>query len=161
MPLPHPHELAALGAVLCLYRIQAGSELDGWSQAVRVSSDSALDSDGLCESLQFIDRDGLCCWRLYLLPDTDFLAWEHLLAACPCNARRNLDSAFASGCGVGLRGTWAGRCGGRMCSASTLHRLARGSPGNRCWRQACRGCRRVAPKSAGASCAAKGWRMPA
>ena len=83
MPLPHPHELAALGAVLCLYRIQAGSELDGWSQAVRVSSDSALDSDGLCESLQFIDRDGLCCWRLYLLPDTDFLAWEHLLAGLP------------------------------------------------------------------------------
>ena len=73
MPLPHPHELAALGAVLCLYRIQAGSELDGWSQAARVSSDSALDSDGLCESLQFFDRDGLCCWRLYLLPDTDFL----------------------------------------------------------------------------------------
>ena len=83
MPLPHPHELAALGAVLCLYRIQAGSELDGWSQAVRVSSDSAIDSDGLCESLQFFDRDGLCCWRLYLLPNTDFLAWERLLAGLP------------------------------------------------------------------------------
>ena len=59
--------------MLCLYRIQAGSELHGWSQAARVGSDSALDSDGLCESLQFFDRDGLCCWRLYLLPDTDFL----------------------------------------------------------------------------------------
>ncbi|MEG2942212.1 MAG: Hemin transport protein [Thermomonas sp.] len=81
--LPHPHELAALGAVLCLYRIHAGSELDGWSQAVRVSSDSALDSDGLCESLQFFDREGDCCWRLYLLPDSDFLAWERLLAALP------------------------------------------------------------------------------
>lgn len=83
MALPHPHELATLGAVLCVYRIQAGSELDGWSQAVRSSSHSALDSDGLCESLQFFDRQGDCCWRLYLLPDTDFLAWERLLAALP------------------------------------------------------------------------------
>lgn len=83
MPLPHPHELAALGVVLCLYRVHAGSELDGWSQAVRVNSDSALDSDGLCESLQFFDRDGQCCWRLYLLPDTDFLAWERLLSGLP------------------------------------------------------------------------------
>lgn len=83
MPLPHPHEFAALGAALCLYRTHAGSELDGWSQAVRVSSSSTLDSDGLCESLQFFDRDGVCCWRLYLLPDTDFLAWERLLAGLP------------------------------------------------------------------------------
>jgi hypothetical protein len=96
MPLPHPHELAALGAVLCLYRIQAGSELDGWSQAVRVSSDSTLDSDGLCESLQFFDRDGVCCWRLYLLPDTDFLAWERLLAGMPAQPRQ-------PGHGVGIR----------------------------------------------------------
>ncbi|HSD15912.1 MAG TPA: Hemin transport protein [Thermomonas sp.] len=88
MSLPHPHELAALGAVLCLYRIHAGSELAGWSRAVRVSSDSALDSDGLCESLQFFDRDGLCCWRLYLLPDTDFLAWERLLAGMPAQPRQ-------------------------------------------------------------------------
>ncbi len=83
MPLPRPHELAALGAVLCLSRIQAGSELDGWSQAVRVSSDTTLDSDGLCESLQFFDGFGRCCWRLYLLPDTDFLAWERLLVGLP------------------------------------------------------------------------------
>lgn len=83
MPLPHPQQLAALGTVLCLYRNQAGSELDGWSQAARASSHSALDSDGLCESLQLFDRDDLCCWRLYLLPDTDFLAWERLLADVP------------------------------------------------------------------------------
>lgn len=95
MPLPHPHELAALGAVLCLYRSQAASELDGWLQAVRVNSDSALDSDGLCESLQFFDRDGHCCWRLYLLPDTDFLAWERLVAGLP--AQRSPEA------GLGIR----------------------------------------------------------
>ena len=87
---PHPHELAALGAMLCLYRAHAGSELDGWSQALRVSSARELDSDGLCESLQFFDRDGHCCWRLYLLPDTDFLAWERLLADLPAHQETDI-----------------------------------------------------------------------
>ena len=31
--LPHPQQLAALGAVLCLYRMQRGGELSGWQQA--------------------------------------------------------------------------------------------------------------------------------
>ena len=83
LALPHPQQLAALGAVLCLYRPQAGGELAGWSQALRAVSDSALDSDGLCESVQFFDHEGRCCWRLYLLPDTDFLAWEDLAACLP------------------------------------------------------------------------------
>lgn len=81
--LPHPQQLAALGAVLCLYRAQAGGELDGWAQAAKVRCESVLDSDGLCESIQFFDREGRCCWRLYLLPDTDFLAWELLAAGLP------------------------------------------------------------------------------
>lgn len=81
--LPHPQQLAAVGAVLCLYRAQAGGELDGWAQAARVRCESVLDSDGLCESMQFFDREGRCCWRLYLLPDTDSLAWERLTAELP------------------------------------------------------------------------------
>lgn len=81
--LPHPQQLAALGAVLCLYRASAASELDGWSQAVRVECGSALDSEGLCESLQFLDRDDRVCWRLFLLPDTDFLAWERATGYLP------------------------------------------------------------------------------
>ena len=78
--LPHPQQLAALGAVLCMYRAQGGGELAGWSQAVRATSDSALDSEGLRESRRFFDRDGRCCWQLFLLPDTDFLAWEQTSA---------------------------------------------------------------------------------
>lgn len=81
--LPPPQRLAALGAILCLYRSDAGSELEGWSQAVRIGCERALDSDGLRESLQFFDREGRCCWRLHLLPDTDFLAWEQLAAGVP------------------------------------------------------------------------------
>ena len=69
--LPPPHVLAALGTVLCLYPSQARHELAGWTRAVRAACDSRLDSDGLCESVQFYDRDGLCCWRLCVLPDTD------------------------------------------------------------------------------------------
>ncbi|MFT4178767.1 MAG: Hemin transport protein [Thermomonas sp.] len=81
--LPDARQLAALGSVLCLHRAHAGSELDGWLQAVRATSESALDSDGLYERLEFLDADGHCCWRLYLLPDTDFLAWERLVAGLP------------------------------------------------------------------------------
>ncbi len=76
--LPGPDQLAALGAVLCLYRGPAGSELTGWSQVRAVRCESRLDSDGLCEALCFIDQDGRPCWKLYLLPDTDFLAWDWL-----------------------------------------------------------------------------------
>jgi hypothetical protein len=81
--LPRPRQLAALGAVLCLSRAQSGSELAGWAQAVRAEVSSDGDSDGLRESLVFLDRDGRCCWRLYLLPDSDFLAWEQLAADLP------------------------------------------------------------------------------
>jgi hypothetical protein len=81
--LPSPAQLAALGTLLCLYHRQAGGELAGWSQAVHAVSHSGIDSEGLRESLWFHDRAGECCWRLYLLPDSDFLAWERLLAVLP------------------------------------------------------------------------------
>ncbi len=82
--LPRAQQLAALGKVLCLFRAQHGSELSGWTQAVRVESRTGVDSDGLRESLVFFDEEGHCCWRLYLLPDSDFLAWDRLIASLPC-----------------------------------------------------------------------------
>lgn len=81
--LPLPQQLASLGAVLCLYRKNATGELAGWSQAIRAACERALDSDGLCERLRFFDAEGDCCWQLYLLPDSDFLAWEHVVADLP------------------------------------------------------------------------------
>ncbi|WP_246189330.1 Hemin transport protein [Pseudoxanthomonas kalamensis] len=84
--LPHPQQLAALGTVLCLYRPQHGSELSGWTQAVRTQVQAGVDSDGLRESLSFYDAQGACCWRLCLLPDSDFLAWDRLLASLPAAA---------------------------------------------------------------------------
>lgn len=81
--LPHPQQLAALGAVLCLSRADADSALAGWTQAVHATYGCDLDSDGLRECIRFFDARGTCCWRLYLLPDADFLAWEQLASGLP------------------------------------------------------------------------------
>src|SRR5690606_22766080 len=81
--LPRAGELAALGAVLCLSRARPGSELSGWAQAARAEVASGCDSNGPCEALWMFDHDGRCCWRLYLLPDSDFLAWDSPAARLP------------------------------------------------------------------------------
>jgi hypothetical protein len=87
--LPEPRQLAALGAVLCLSRARFGHPLAGWSPAVRAEVACDCDSDGLRESISFFDRDGHCCWRLYLLPDSDFLAWEELSSRLPLRPERD------------------------------------------------------------------------
>lgn len=121
--LPRPHELAALGPLLCLYHAHDGGELGGWAQAVHVAASSRVDSDGLQEFLLFFDRDGRCCWTLHLLPDSDFLAWERLASALPTH-REHADAAPP---GIGER-LWR-RLGGRLrgsdwlASALRLHAL--------------------------------------
>lgn len=81
--LPQPQQLAALGTVLCLYRLQHGSELAGWAQAAYAEATVGVDSDGLRESVRFFDSEGRCCWRLHLLPDSDFLAWDRMMTSLP------------------------------------------------------------------------------
>lgn len=93
--LPSPHQLAALGTVLCVFR-EGGGELGGWVRAVRTGHVTSVDSDGLREGLLFYDAGDACCWRLYLLPDTDFIAWEALCGHAPA-------SAAAAQAGVGER----------------------------------------------------------
>jgi len=78
--IPHPGQLAALGIVLCLYRPALGAELEGWRRARVIGALQQLDSEGLHERLEFFDDQGHCCWQLCLLPDSDFLAWDRLLA---------------------------------------------------------------------------------
>jgi hypothetical protein len=41
---------------------------------------STITVEGPREWIECVDRDGLPCARLYLLPDTDYLAWDALLA---------------------------------------------------------------------------------
>ena len=114
--VPHAQQLAALGVVLCLYRPQLGSELSGWAQATKVESRTGVDSDGLRESLLFFDSQGSCCWRLYLLPDSDFLAWDRLLASLPCRD----DAEAPVGVGERLWRRLAGRLRGEQWQARVL-----------------------------------------
>lgn len=80
---PPSHLLAALGTVLCAYRPALGDPLAGWRQACRVAVHQRLDSDGLDECLWFFDAGERCCWRVFLLPESDFLAWDALLDGLP------------------------------------------------------------------------------
>lgn len=124
--LPTPAQLAQVGTVLCLFRQQPGGELAGWAQAVRAEAGAEVDSDGTCESLSFFDRADRCCWRLYLLPDSDFLAWERLAADLP----RHADGAAATGIAERLLRRLAGNLGGRWAgSILRLHAL-RDGPGD-------------------------------
>lgn len=124
MAWPTPAQLAGLGTVLCLYRGD-GSELSGWQQAVSVHACHGVDSEGVHESLCFMDERGRCVWRLYLLPDSDFLAWDRLLAQLPQRP------AVSEQGNVGER-LWrrlAGHLGGhrwRVC-ALQLHAVEQGS----------------------------------
>lgn len=114
--LPRPQQLAALGAVLCLYRTGHGGELSGWEQAIGVKVHAGLDSDGLRESLRFLDAGGRCCWRLFLLPDSDFLAWDRLLSHWP----QETTAETAAGVGERLWRRLAGRLRGEQWRAAVL-----------------------------------------
>lgn len=123
MAWPAPSQLAALGTVLCLYRAD-GSELAGWQQAVAAHACQGVDSEGVRESVCFTDARGRCCWRLYLLPDSDFLAWDRLAARLPARAQGDDDGSV----GERLWRRLAGHLGGqrwRMC-ALRLHAVEGG-----------------------------------
>lgn len=81
-----PEALSALGPLLCLHGAADPHLLSGWSRAHRLLAQVRLDSDGPSEALHFYDAAGSGCWRLYLLPDSDFHAWERLLSSLPVAA---------------------------------------------------------------------------
>lgn len=128
--MPQPRQLAALGAVLCLYRGSGAGELEGWSQAMSAACARTLDSDGLHESLQFFDAEGRCCWRLHLLPDTDFWAWEQAVAGLP----ERVASDPALGVGERLWRRVARRMNGPAWRARVLRlHVVSGGPGGTGW----------------------------
>lgn len=124
MAFPQPRQLAELGTLLCLFRAQYGSELSGWTHAVRAEACAGMDSDGLRESVSFFTADGRCCWRLYLLPESDFLAWDRLQAGLPASG----DSSTACTLADRLWKRLAGRLFGDGWRASILrlHVLSEG-----------------------------------
>lgn len=71
--------LTDLGPILCLHRTAEAHALVGLKQAATVRVQICIDSDGICESLNFRDPDGALCWRLCLLPDSHYWAWDRIL----------------------------------------------------------------------------------
>lgn len=61
----------------------ARPELVGLACATRVVASAQLDSDGPGECLHFLDAHGAPLASLWLLPDSDFLAWETLVERLP------------------------------------------------------------------------------
>lgn len=120
---PTAGQLAALGTVLCLYRADQ-NELAGWQDAVAVHACQGLDSDGVHESLCFTDAHGDCCWRLYLLPESDFLAWDRLVAGLSTRTASSDDANVGERLWRRLAGSLGGRRW-RMCAAR-LHAIGQG-----------------------------------
>ena len=121
---PAARQLAALGTVLCLYRADS-NELAGWQDAVAAHACQGLDSEGVRESLCFTDARGRCCWRLYLLPDSDFLAWDRLVSAFPARPEPVNDAGVAERLWRRLAGSLGGQRW-RMCAVQ-LHAVDQGS----------------------------------
>lgn len=122
--LPSPERLAAVATVLCVYPARHRGLLDGWLDAAQAQRLLLRDDSGRAhegpgfEGLGFATSAGRSCWRLYLLPDSDFLAWDDLTAdwlpaAAPAPSSR-LRRLWASLPGAGalrrlthrLRGGW-------------------------------------------------------
>lgn len=61
----------------------ARAELAGLSGASSVCACVTVDNEGPRESLHFFDQSGAVLAAVWLLPDSDFLAWERLIEALP------------------------------------------------------------------------------
>ncbi|WP_363798154.1 Hemin transport protein [Lysobacter firmicutimachus] len=107
--LPAPERLAAVATVLCAYPPRHRDALDGWLHARRAERLLRRDGEDRCEALLFRDDGGRACWCLYLLPDSDFLAWDDAIAALPaCRGGEARSGAWAR-----LRRRWLRRLRGR------------------------------------------------
>ncbi len=91
--------LPRLGAVLWLHRAGDGvfpharllsrgvllldhPALAAFSGSAQVKAHSVVTARGPREWLELIDVESCCLARLYLLPDSDYLAWDAMLADC-------------------------------------------------------------------------------
>ncbi|MGH8082996.1 MAG: Hemin transport protein [Lysobacter sp.] len=110
--LPAPERLAAVATVLCVYPKRHRDALDGWLAADRAERVVRQDGDSTCEALWFRDAAGRACWRLYLLPDSDFLAWDDAAADLPAHRGREA----RVGVWANLRRRWLRRLSGRWCA---------------------------------------------
>ncbi len=116
--------LQRLGPVLCMYPARFPGvddirppttapwplqrELAAMLAATRTRAEVELGSDGPNERIWFLDHGNRPCFGLWLLPDTDYLAWDGLFAECV--ERRALDAG--TGWCERLRARWLWWLGG-------------------------------------------------
>lgn len=122
-PLPAPAELAALGAVLCVHPGELPIVPQVLAATIRAELQASVDIAGVREAIAFLDADDRCLGRLYLLPDTDFLAWEAMAAHLPQRALERPVPGAAALCGR-LRERLS--CGRRQAVALRLRAIAHG-----------------------------------
>jgi hypothetical protein len=122
-PLPAPAELAALGAVLCVHPGELPIAPQARAAIVRAELQASVDMTGVREAIAFLDADGQCRGRLYLLPDTDFLAWEALAARLP---QRALERPAPDATALCLRLRARLSCPRRQAVALRLRAIAHG-----------------------------------
>jgi hypothetical protein len=124
--LPAPERLAAVATVLCVYPRRHRDALDGWLAADRAERVSRQDGEDVREALLFRDVAGRACWRLYLLPDSDFLAWDDAAADLPVH--RGAESR--GGVWASLRRRWLRRWRGRWCAQVLRLQVLRDAAGH-------------------------------
>ena len=93
--LPAPERLAAVATVLCLYPRRQRDALAGWLNSAGAQRRIGMGVDAAREAIEFFDARGRACWRLYLLPDSDFLAWDLAVAGLPQAEPRRETGGFA------------------------------------------------------------------
>lgn len=121
--LPAAAELAALGAVLCVHPGELPIAPRALDATVRAELQASVDVAGVREAIAFLDADGRCRGRLYLLPDTDFLAWEALAARLP---QRALERPAPGAAALCLRLRVRLSCPRRQAVALRLRAIAHG-----------------------------------
>ena len=56
--------------------------LAAFANSIAIEAHGAITSHGPREWLEFVDAQSVCSARLYLLPDSDYLAWDAMLGDC-------------------------------------------------------------------------------
>lgn len=82
-------------------------QLDALVAASRVTAHATVTSMGLREFLGFADAAGHTLARLYLLPDTDCLAWDEMTHACALDPEATPNKASWHAHGAFRRGAFA------------------------------------------------------
>lgn len=104
--MPAPELLAAVATVLCLYPRRQRDVLAGWLASVSAQRCIGEGVGAAGEAIVFRDARGRACWRLHLLPDSDFLAWDLAVVGLPAAEAQRSRGRLARALRGRLGGGW-------------------------------------------------------